>query len=50
VIAGLLGEPWALPSLLRLRGDTEAALASLSGIAARLPEALIEAAAPRETR
>lgn len=50
VIAGLLGEPWALPRLLRLRSDTEAALASLSGIAARLPEALIEAAAPRETR
>lgn len=36
VILGLLAEPWALPGLLRLKRDTDAALGALAGVAAGL--------------
>ncbi|MCL5775541.1 hypothetical protein M1105_00845 [Limibaculum sp. FT325] len=37
VLLGLLAEPWALPALIRLKGDTDAALAALAAVARRLP-------------
>ncbi|MBK0397735.1 adenosylhopane nucleosidase [Limibaculum sp. M0105] len=37
VVLGLLTEPWALPALIRLKSDTDAALAALAAIATRLP-------------
>lgn len=37
VVLGLLTEPWALPALIRLKSDTDAALAALATFATRLP-------------
>lgn len=43
VLAGLGREPWALPALLRVKRDTDAALASLAAIAPELIGAALAA-------